>query len=47
MGKDITPQSDKFKMAAKELLSDEDEARWEKRLRKIVKHKPEEKKPAE
>lgn len=33
-------QSDKFIEAAKELGTDEDESRWEGRLRKIVKHKP-------
>lgn len=33
-------QSDKFKQAARELEADEDEKRWEERLRKIVKQKP-------
>lgn len=36
-------QSDKFKEAARELESDEDEARWEARLKKVAKHKPAEK----
>ena len=40
-------QSDKFKDAAREIGADEDEALWEERLRKVVKHKPEEKKPAD
>ena len=35
------PQSDKFKEAARELEADEDEKRWEDRLRKIAKQKPE------
>ncbi len=33
-------QLDKFKQAAKELESDEDEGRWDERLKKVVKHKP-------
>lgn len=33
-------QSDKFKEAARDIGADEDEARWEDRLRKVVKHKP-------
>lgn len=33
-------QSDKFKKAAKELECDEDEKRWEEKLRKVVKQKP-------
>lgn len=36
-------QLDKFKAAAKELETDDDEARFDERLRKIVKHKPVEK----
>lgn len=32
-------QSDKFKEAARELEADEDEARWEEKLRKIAKQK--------
>jgi hypothetical protein len=34
-------QSDKFKEAAKELEADQDEARWEERLKKVAKAKPE------
>jgi len=33
-------QLDKFKKAARALESDEDEARWEDRLRKVAKAKP-------
>lgn len=33
-------QIDRFKDAAREIGADEDEARWEDRLRKVVKHKP-------
>lgn len=40
-------QSDKFKERAHELECDEDEARWDDRLRKLTKSKPEEKKPAD
>lgn len=36
-------QADKFKEAAREIGVDEDEARWEDRLRKVAKHKPAEK----
>ena len=32
-------QSDKFKQAARDLECDEDEARWEERLRKVAKQK--------
>lgn len=35
------PQSEKFKQAARELEADEDEARWDEKLGKIVKQKPE------
>ena len=38
-----SPQLDKFKQAARELETDNDEARFDERLRKIVKHKPVEK----
>jgi hypothetical protein len=34
-------QSDKFKEAARELEADENEARWEERLKKVAKAKPE------
>ena len=33
-------QSDKFKEAARELGCDEDEARWDERLRKVAVQKP-------
>lgn len=33
-------QADKFKQAAREHGADEDEGRWEERLRKIAKAKP-------
>ena len=36
-------QSDKFKDLARELEADEDEAHWDERLEKLVKHKPVEK----
>lgn len=38
-------QSDKFKDAAREIGADEDEARWDDRLRKVVRHKPAPEKP--
>jgi len=41
MTDDRKPQSDKFKDAARELDADEDEARWEERLRKVAKGKAE------
>jgi hypothetical protein len=34
-------QSDKFKEAAREHEADEDEARWEERLKKVAKAQPE------
>lgn len=34
-------QSDKFKEAAREAECDEDEARWDERLKKVAKGKPE------
>ena len=39
----VTPskQSDKFKEAARDLEADEDEKRWEERLKKVAKQKPE------
>ncbi|MEQ8309508.1 MAG: hypothetical protein RIA72_02285 [Sphingopyxis sp.] len=39
-------QLDKFKQAARELEADEDEARWDERLKKVVKAKPKPEKPA-
>ena len=41
---DTKSQPEKFKEFARELECDEDEARWEERLRKIAKQQPEEKK---
>ncbi len=38
-------QVDKFKQAARELECDEDEARWDERLKKVAKGKPEPEKP--
>ena len=38
-------QSDKFKEAAREHEADEDEARWEERLKKVAKPKPHEPSP--
>jgi hypothetical protein len=38
--KDEQSQSDKFKQAARDLECDPDEARWEDKLRKVVKPKP-------
>lgn len=36
-------QLDKFKCAARKIEADEDEAAWDKRVKKVVKHKPVEK----
>ena len=33
-------QLEKFKQAARELETDDDEARFDERVRKLVKHKP-------
>ncbi len=38
-------QLDKFKEAARDLETDDDEARFDERLSKIVKHKPVPEKP--
>ncbi len=38
-------QSDKFKELARELEVDEDEARWDERLKRVARHQPEAKKP--
>ncbi len=35
-----TSQLDKFKELARELEADEEEARWDERLKKVVKQKP-------
>lgn len=45
MTKDSKTQLDKFKEAARELEADEDQARWEERLKKVAKHKGEPEKP--
>ncbi len=37
------PQLDKFKAAARELETDDDEARFDERMKKLVKQKPVEK----
>jgi hypothetical protein len=37
---DKQTQSDKFKEAAREHDADEDEARWEERLKKVAKQTP-------
>ena len=38
-------QHDKFKAAAREHEADEDEARWDAQLKKVVAHKPKPVKP--
>lgn len=38
-------QLDKFKEAAREIGADEDEARWDDRLKKVAKVKPKPEKP--
>ena len=38
-------QSERFKQAARQLECDEDEARWDERLKKVAKGKPEPEKP--
>jgi len=45
MAEDQKRQSDKFKEAARDLECDEDEARWDERLRKVARQKPEPEKP--
>ena len=40
---DDKTQADKFKKAARAHETDEDEAAWNRRLKKVVKHKPVEK----
>ena len=37
------PQTEKFKEAARALQCDDDEARFDERVKKLVKHKPVEK----
>ena len=41
MDADNKTQLDKFKQAARKHEADEDEARWDEKLRKVVKVKPE------
>jgi len=41
------PQSDRFKEAARQLETDDDEARFNKRLKKLAKKKPDDKKPSD
>jgi hypothetical protein len=41
MTHDKNTQADKFKEAAREIEADEDEKRWEERLKKVAKQKPE------
>jgi hypothetical protein len=43
---DERTQSDKFKDLARELETNEDEAAFDRALKKVAKAKPEEKKPA-
>jgi hypothetical protein len=38
-------QSERFKRAARELECDEDEARWDERLKQVAEHKPAPEKP--
>ena len=45
MSSEHRSQSDKFKELARELDADEDEARWDERLKKVARHKPEPEKP--
>lgn len=45
MTKPPPTQLDKFKQAAREHEADEDEARWDKRLKKLAKAKPAPEKP--
>jgi hypothetical protein len=40
---DTKTQLEKFKEAARDLETDDDEARFDERVRKLVKHKPVEK----
>jgi hypothetical protein len=45
MSTDDRPQLEKFKALARELEADEDEARWDERLEKVVRHRPVPEKP--
>ena len=44
---DTRTQREKFEEAARELECDEDEARWDERLKKVARQKPAEKAPSE
>lgn len=44
MSSDKKSQIDKFKEAARQLETDDDEARFEEKLRKLAKRKPDDKK---
>jgi hypothetical protein len=44
-GNPVNPQAEKFKAAARALECDEDEARWDERLKKVAGHKPAPEKP--
>jgi hypothetical protein len=45
MSPDKKSQSDKFKELARELEADEDEERWDERLKKVARHKNAPEKP--
>jgi hypothetical protein len=38
-------QAERFKQLARQLEADEDEGRWDERLKKVVEHKPVDEKP--
>lgn len=42
-----TPQLDKFREAARQLETDDDETRFNEKLRRLAKQKPEDKKPSD
>lgn len=45
MEQDKNDQAEKFRRLARELECDEDEARWDERLKKVAKAKPQPEKP--
>lgn len=45
MSENRDSQSEKFKKLARDLEADEDEARWDERLKKVAKAKPAPEKP--
>ena len=47
MSKDQRTQLDKFKDAARELKTDDDEDRFTERLKKLVRKKPDDEKPSD